>query len=212
MTDLEIVAKAKPYSMTAGNNLLATVQAVKHIDQGVLGDVVECGVWRGGHIIAAMLAAQQSRSYWLFDTFDGMTEPGPQDNRRGAHASASTKYTKKGPKNWCRAELHEVKNNISQFAQTDQSVIYVQGAVEHTLRSDHLPEQIALLRLDTDFYSSTLIELEVLWPRLAVGGILIVDDYMSWDGCRQACEEYFGTGFSYDAINDKAIRKIKNES
>jgi hypothetical protein len=156
-----------------------------------------------------MLASHTARTYWLFDTFDGMTEPGPQDQRRGVHATQSTKYKKKGAKNWCRAELDEVKHNIAQFAPPNTAIEYIKGPVEYTLKNSVLPDSIALLRLDTDFYSSTLIELEVLWPRLSQGGVLIIDDYLSWDGCRQACQEFFGKNFSYDAINNKAIRKIK---
>lgn len=210
MTDQEIMTVAKPYSMTAGDNLLATVAAVRYIDQHVAGDVVECGVWRGGHIIAAMLAAEQPRCYWLFDTFNGMTEPGPQDRRKGRHATESTKYRKKGPHNWCRAELSEVQDNIAQFQKPNQTVEYVIGPVEHTLRHTKLPHAIALLRLDTDFYSSTLVELETLWPRVAPGGVVIVDDFFSWDGCRQACQEFFGSEFQYQAINNKSIRLIKS--
>lgn len=208
MTDLDIVAAARPYSMTSDSNLMATVAAVHMIDQGVPGDVVECGVWRGGQIIAAMLASDQNRRYWLFDTFDGMPEPGPQDTRRGAHATESSKYRKLG-REWCRAELTEVKQNVDPFVSSSHTVIYVPGVVERTMRHALLPEHIALLRLDTDFYSSTKIELEVLWPRLSPGGVLIVDDYGSWDGCRQACDEYFGSNFEYEVINETAIRKIK---
>lgn len=209
MTDQDIIAAAKPYSMTAGNNLLATVQAVHQVDQGVKGDIVECGVWRGGHIIAAMLAASTPRTYWLFDTFDGMTEPGPRDFRKGHHATASSKFKKKGLKQWCRAELEEVKNNVQQFQQQNQTVHYIAGPVQHTLTQSALPSKIAVLRLDTDFYDSTKIELEVLWPRLVQGGILIVDDFHSWDGCRQACEEYFGENFVYESINNKSIWVVK---
>jgi len=210
MTAEEIVACAKPFSMTAGNNLMATIGAVQLIDQGIQGDIVECGVWRGGHIIAAMLAGQTPRNYWLFDTFDGMAEPGPNDTRRGVHATQTTKYTKHGVKHWCRAELAEVQNNISRYARPGQTAIYVVGPVEQTLIKHTLPEKIALLRLDTDFYSSTLIELQTLWSRLQPGGVLIVDDYGSWDGCKKACKEFFGSDFSYQAINDKAIKVIKS--
>lgn len=210
MTDLEIIEIAKPYSMTASRNLQATVDCVRYLD-GLTphGDVVECGVWRGGHIVAAMLAAVVQRTYWLFDTFNGMTEPGPQDFRKGYHASQSTKYRKKGASHWCRAPLDEVKHNVSQHQKTSQPAIYVAGPVEQTLIADRLPTRIALLRLDTDFYSSTKTELEVLWPRVVTGGVMIVDDYGSWNGCRQACDEYFGADFIYTAIDPTAIKVIK---
>ena len=210
MTPEEIMLIARPYSMTSGGNILATVDAVRDIDHGIPGDVVECGVWRGGHIIAAMLAAMTDRQYWLFDTFDGMTEPGPEDSRHGHHATESIKYRKGGAKNWCRSELSEVKQNVDAWRRPAQHTIYKVGPVEQTLLEQDLPDQIALLRLDTDFYASTRIELEVLWPRVVVGGIMIIDDYHSWDGCRQAVDEYFGNSLKYVALDGKAIRITKS--
>lgn len=207
----EIMLVAKSYSMTSGANILATVQAINDIDRGIPGDIVECGVWRGGHIIAAMLAASTDRVYWLFDTFDGMTEPGPQDTRHGYHATDTIKYRKGGPKNWCRSEIQEVQQNIDAWRRPDQTVIYKQGPVEQTLTAQDLPEKIALLRLDTDFYASTRIELEVLWPRVVPGGVMIIDDYGSWDGCRQAVHEYFGDDFDFTPLDGKSIRIDKND-
>lgn len=203
MTDWDIMITAKPYTMTSGTNLLATIAAVKNSDSG---DFVECGVWKGGHVIAALLASTQPRTYWLFDTFDGMTEPGPYDIRRGSHARDTTAYRKRGPKQWCRAELAQVQANIDRYRRSDQVVKYVIGPVEQTLPNHQLPEKIAVLRLDTDFYSSTLAELQHLWPRVILGGTVIIDDYYSWDGCRQACNEYFGEQFDHDKIDGPAIR------
>jgi hypothetical protein len=70
--------------------------------------------------------------------------------------------------------------------------VFRQGMVEDTLKNEPLPERIAILRLDTDFYESTKIELELLYPRLAPGGVLIVDDYGLWQGSKKAVDEYFG--------------------
>ena len=208
MTDQEIVLAAKPYSMTAGNNLLATVDAVRLIDCGIPGDIVECGVWQGGHIIAAMLASHTARTYWLFDTFDGMTEPGEHDWRKGKHATEKKGY-RRGRQQWCRAEQDEVAANVKQYQRADQEVRYVVGPVEKTLRQEHLPDRIVVLRLDTDFYESTCVELEVLWPRLVPGGVLIVDDYYSWDGCRRACDEYFGLTAKFELVYGPTVRMRK---
>ena len=185
MTDQEIMLVAKKYSMTSGTNLMTTIDTMHWLDNNnILGDIVECGVWRGGHIIAAMLAAVTDRSFWLFDTFDGMTEPGVQDSRKGIHASMTTRYKKTGAKGWCRAELDEVRDNVEQYRQSNQTVEYVSGPVELTLSTQRLPRHIALLRLDTDWYASTKAELEVLWPRVVINGVVIIDDYLSWQGCK----------------------------
>jgi len=210
MINDEIVQISKQYSMTNVKNLLETVNVVNTLDKNLInGDIVECGVWKGGHIIAAMLAGAVPRKYWLFDTFDGMGEFGPFDFRDGAHVSDQTRYKKIGLKNWCRAAIDEVKQNINLYKKEYQSVEYVIGPVEKTLKEDRLPEKISLLRLDTDFYSSTKIELEVLWERIVPSGILIIDDYNSWDGCKKACDEFFKGEVIFEKIVGPAVKVIK---
>lgn len=208
MTDQEIVELCMPLSMTGSKRLQATVSAM-HAVEDLDGDVVECGVWRGGNIIAAMLTAIRPRQFWLFDTFDGMPEPGEHDYRKGRHATENKTYRTKGRQEWCRSELLEVQHNVSRYQRSDQEVRYVVGQVEHTLYNSELPDHIALLRLDTDFYSSTLVELQVLWPRLRSGGVLIIDDYFSWDGCRKACDEFFGPDVEFEPVHGPTVRLIK---
>ena len=208
MTDQEIVARAEPYSMTGPVRLAATVTAVRETEH-LAGDIVECGVWRGGNIIAAMLASERARRFWLFDTFDGMTEPGEHDWRKGKHATEKKGY-RRGRQQWCRAERDEVEANVRQYQRADQEVRYVVGPVEHTLLQQPLPDRIVVLRLDTDFYKSTRVELEVLWPRLVPGGVLIVDDYYSWDGCRRACDEYFGSTAQFKLVYGPTVRMRKS--
>lgn len=88
-------------------------------------------------------------------------------------------------------QIHAVKDNFARFGLLDDLIVFVQGDVATTLHGKDVPSEISLLRLDTDFYESTLVELEILWPRLVVGGILILDDYGHWDGARRAVDEYF---------------------
>lgn len=210
MTDQDIVSIARQYSLTSDENLYATVEIMRTLE-GTDGDMVECGVWQGGHIIAAMLASTQPRTFWLYDTFEGMTEPGPEDYRRGRHATETAKYRKRGPQNWCRCDIETVTDNVEQYRGPHQ-VIYRKGPVEITLHESPLPEQVAFLRLDTDFYASTKIELQVLYPRLIVGGAMVIDDYGSWDGCRKAVDEYFNGKLSHTAIDRRAIRTVKMET
>lgn len=167
------------------------VDRVSHLE----GDIVECGVLRGGHTLLAKLYARKRgwmrpRRYWLFDTFTGMPEPGEVDVKwDGEPASEIRERIGDG---WCRCGLAEVENNFARFGMLDERVVFVPGLVEETLVGELLPEKIAYLRLDTDFYASTRIELEVLYPRLVPGGFLVIDDYGFWKGCQMAVDEFFG--------------------
>ena len=94
----------------------------------------------------------------------------------------------------CYSSLEEVKMNIklSSGNKSLDNINLIEGKVEDTLKiSKNLPEKISILRLDTDWYESTKIELEVLFPKLSKGGILIIDDYGQWKSSRKAVDEFF---------------------
>lgn len=186
--------------------------ALRRIDENAVpGDVVECGVWRGGNIILARQLSP-NRVCWLFDTFTGMTLPDENDTTRagGTAASRYAKKMKRGGK-WAGVSLDEVRANLDAMGVLDEGKLrFVEGPVETTLRNLYLPEKIALLRLDTDWHASTKVELEVLYPRLAVGGILIVDDYGHWMGARKAVDDYFGADAVWEEIDYTAVMRVKH--
>lgn len=188
-------------TMVSYERLWTTLMACKHaIERKIEGDFVECGVWRGGN---AMVAAEMFKLYgvpnkvWLFDTFKGMTEPTGDDVRASDGHSARQQYTsdQRATHNaWCYASLDDVRNNFSKRDLLSDRVIFVQGDVCQTLANTaQLPDVISVLRLDTDWYESTRKELEVLYPKLTVGGCLIIDDYGYWSGSKKATDEYFAT-------------------
>jgi O-methyltransferase len=174
--------------------------------------VVECGVWKGGNIILARKLSPE-RTCWLYDTFDGMTEPTELDiSRKGVLALKSYRKKERRGDKWCAASVDEVRANLQEMGVLDEDRLrFVVGKVEDTLRVEaNLPEQIALLRLDTDWYASTKVELEVLYPRLSPGGYLIVDDYGHWAGARKAVDEYFGrNGPKLKRIDYSAVKLVK---
>ena len=143
--------------------------ALKSLDhRKIEGDVVECGVWKGGHIILARMISP-SRVCWLYDTFNGMTKPSDLDvSRKGV--PAFKKYNRKEAKGykWADCSVDDVRDNLTIEGVYDPQMIrFIIGDVESTLLDEeNLPEQIALLRLDTDWYQSTKIEMETLFPRL----------------------------------------------
>lgn len=162
---------------------------------GILGDVVECGVWRGGSTMAAALALLEQgdteRCLWLYDTYVGMVDAGPEDRSvTGMKAQAHLTALQRRRRGWDAAGLDIVQANLATTGYPTKHLRFVVGRVEEAIPGQ-IPDRIALLRLDTDFYSSTRHELIHLYPRLVPGGILIIDDYGHWGGCRRAVDEYF---------------------
>lgn len=186
-------------SMVSVPGLCATLKAARYVAENQIeGDFVECGVWRGGN---ALIAAEIFRRYgldkrvFLFDTFMGMTEPSDDDRGISDNEPAINKYkTEQRPNhnNWCYAPIDEVRANFTNRGLLGVNTVFVKGPVEETLGlPSNLPAIISILRLDTDWYESTKISLEVLYPKITSGGCLIVDDYGFWSGSRKATDQYF---------------------
>jgi O-methyltransferase len=191
----EIIRAVMPYTMTRADKLFSLITAVRHVvSTGVQGDFVECGVWRGGsmHAVARTLESMgvTDRELYLFDTFSGMTEPTEKDVSFGGTPAASLLARRnKGANVWAIASLEDVREGLARLSYPSERFHLVPGPVEETIPGA-APAKIAVLRLDTDWYESTRHELEHLYDRLVPGGILIIDDYGSWQGAKQATDEF----------------------
>lgn len=189
----------KELSMCSVSGLYATALACKYVlENEIEGGFIECGVWRGGNsLLAADIfhRANQSRRVDLFDTFLGMSEPTEDDVSLSSSEPAIRKFEahqSDGKNTWCYASLEDVRRNFQNAELLSDAVSFVKGDVCMTLKDEaNLPDKIAVLRLDTDWYESTKTELEVLYPRLSPGGVLIIDDYGHWAGAKKATDEYF---------------------
>ena len=189
------------YTMTGVRRLINTLKSCRYVvENKIAGDFVECGVWRGGNGILAKCLFEQldpNRSVWMFDTFEGMTAPTEYDIRfrDKIHAGKKFENSQKDTHNdWCYASLEDVKRNFLDSNLKLDNLNFVKGDVTKTLATkENIPSEIAVLRLDTDWYESTKSELEVLYPILNVGGVLIIDDYGHWEGARKAVDEYFSS-------------------
>jgi predicted O-methyltransferase YrrM len=195
--DVATYESVRAFTMTSAERLWALMRSVRYIvENGIPGDFVECGVWRGGSAMAMALTLADlrvERQLWLYDTFQGMTSPTGNDVEAGTGKSAgqllSRVRKREGNTVWCVASLEDVTANMEATGYPSDRVVYRAGDVAQTLLGER-PAQIALLRLDTDWYESTKAELEVLYPLLVPGGVCIVDDYGHWEGARQAVDEY----------------------
>jgi hypothetical protein len=197
--EIAVIERVKPFTMTSPERMVSLIRAVQYLAaNGVEGDMVECGVWRGGSmmIVAEVLSALgvTDRNLYLYDTFEGMSEPqeSVDVSYEGDAAKTLLEIREKTEQDyiWCYSPIEEVKKNLYGTSYPAQKMHFVKGRVEDTIPAT-TPAKIALLRLDTDWYESTYHELEHLFPRLVNGGILIIDDYGHWQGAQKATDEYF---------------------
>lgn len=198
-----IVARARPYTMTSNERLLATIDATNHVlANDIPGALVECGVWLGGSTLAMVLtlldAGVTDRDIYLYDTYTGMTAPGEADTSR-FHRAAQLEWDdaeRTGARMYGHLfgesifGLGIVQRLLHETGYPPERLHFVVGPVEETL-PQAAPDVAALIRLDTDWYESTRHELEHLEPRLSVGGVVVIDDYGHWDGARRAVDEYY---------------------
>lgn len=203
-----IIDRVRPYTMTSLERINALCEAVRYVTTArVPGAFVECGVWRGGSTMAALLALMQfadtGRDIFLYDTFEGMAPPTFRDRAvSGQTAAELLAASSRSAEDsvWCYASLDDVRSNVLGTGYPHELVHFITGKVEVTIPHT-VPESIALLRLDTDWYESTKHELEHLYPRLTAGGVLIVDDYGHWQGAREAVDEYFAQRGEHVLLN-----------
>lgn len=178
--------RCRRYSMTSIERMFALHEATNYIsDHRIPGDIVECGVWRGGSMMLTALTLLQrgdtGRAIYLYDTFTGNTAPSDRDvDWRGKPAPTSSVF---------RASRADVEANVSSTGYPTERFRFCEGPVESTI-PNIIPERIALLRLDTDWYDSTAHELNHLFPRLVSGGVIIIDDFGHWQGARAAVVKY----------------------
>lgn len=194
---IKIITAVTPYTMIGRERLFALIAAIRYLSKHKIdGSIVECGVWRGGAMGAAALAMQamnETRSMYLFDTFEGMSAPTAEDNAFGGGAAMDQfmeKRTGDESSDWCMASLEDVQANLTTLGLDIADFHFVKGLVEDTIPSQSPTQDIALLRLDTDWYKSTKHEMDHLFPKLVPGGVLIIDDYGDWEGARKAVDEY----------------------
>jgi Macrocin-O-methyltransferase (TylF) len=161
--------------------------------RGIPGDLVEAGVWRGGTSIfmRAVLEAMsdQQRRLWVADSFEGLPTTKSELEPKEARVMEGPMFTR-GFKQFA-ASLDEVRSNFERYGLLDARTTFLKGWFKdtlHTIASD----RFAVIRIDADLYSSTRDCLRALYPKLSVGGYVIIDDYGldSWTDCRRAVDEY----------------------
>jgi len=195
-----IAARVEPYTMTMREGpeaAYALFQAVRYVTANkIAGAIAECGVWRGGSMMLAALALKHfgdtAREFYLYDTYEGMTRPEDVDVDYDGNAMkpAWTEAQRAGKTIGYGGAVDTVRSYLKTTGYPMEKMHFVAGDVLETIPAT-LPDAIAILRLDTDWYKSTLHELTHLYDRLSPGGVLIIDDYGWCRGARAATDEFF---------------------
>lgn len=160
--------------------------------RNVPGAIIECGTWRGGMSAGLMSTMGPDRQYYFFDSFEGLppatSEDGPAAVAYQADVS-SIHY-----RDNCRATIKEFEGAISRVRGPSYNRRIIQGFYDKTFPTFDMSRvgPIAVLRLDADWYESTILCLRKFWTSVAEGGVLLIDDYQTWDGCTKAINEFFG--------------------
>ncbi len=201
---LDLWEKVKQYTMISPERGYNIYKSVEYICRNnIPGDFVECGVWKGGAcmLIAFSLMKQgaKERKIILYDTFKGMTKPSEKDCIAWSGSNMLERWFKsmdrKGNSMWA-ADIEEVRGNMHSTGYSKDLMEFNMGDVCEVL-DRKTPKSISLLRLDTDWYESTRKELEVLYPLLSKGGVLVIDDYGHFTGAKKAVDEYFSEKKEY---------------
>jgi O-methyltransferase len=174
-----------PYTIVSVERAYATYRACRYAARyKIPGCFAECGVFRGGMSMLAGLTFiahdEGRRDIWLYDTFAGMTAPSPEDGEAAAGYNPQM----------VASSLQEVQRNFGSIGYPGCS-LFVEGDVCETLKQPaNVPKEIAVLRLDTDWYESTRVELDILYGKVARRGVVLCDDYGYWQGARKAVDEF----------------------
>ncbi len=166
------------------NNIERCIHSI-HNDK-IEGDILEAGVWRGGATILMRAVLKElnvfDRKVWVADSFMGLPKPDTKNYKADKNNILNKiRILKVG--------LEEVKKNFEKYNLLDEQVVFLEGWFKDSLPNAPI-NKIALLRLDADMYESTFQALENLYPKLSVGGYIIIDDYNAFQNCKQAVDEY----------------------
>lgn len=174
---LRVFDIVRPYTMLSGGQLHNAVEAVRYVNRKqIRGALVECGVWRGG-CSALMAWVGRPRKSWLFDSFEGLPQPGPLDGLEATEFAGKV--------------IASEENAREVLAKVGVDAEIRKGWFDSTVpAASREIGPIAVLRLDGDWYESTKVCLENLYDLVSPGGVVIIDDYDRWPGCRAAVAEF----------------------
>lgn len=180
-----VFRRVSEYTMLSLPRLKALYRLAREIERGgVAGALVECGVYRGGSAAVMAYAGRHApapRPLWLFDSFQGLPRPSPEDG-----AKAREEYHA----GWCQGSAEDVREVFRLLGIPLSRLHVVEGWYQDTFPKAQV-RPISLLHIDADWYESVKLCLEKFYDAVEPGGFVVLDDYGYWEGCRKAVDEFF---------------------
>lgn len=189
--------KFQSFTMVPHDDFITNLSLCKRTKE-IDGAVVECGVWRGGMMAAMANLLGPQKKYYLFDSFEGLPDAKPIDGIAAEHWQANKKSP--GYFDNCKAEIDYAQKAMQLSNTTKEKVVFIKGWFNETLVERNFNDKISLLRLDADWYDSTMTCLEFFFPKIVPGGMIIIDDYHTWEGCTKALHDYLSKNARPEAI------------
>lgn len=167
------------------------------------GAIVECGTWRGGMAAGLIEIGGGERDYWFFDSFKGLPPPGAEDGDEAREWAAN----KSGERyfNNCAASVQEFVSTLSTVRISEKRIHTMEGWFSDTLPKAKRVGKIAVLRLDADWFASTMLCLNAFWDEVDTGGLVLIDDYYDWVGCRRAVHAFLAQRLESAPIRQSAF-------
>ena len=184
---------------------LALIGSVVDLRALSSGAVVECGTWQGGMAAALIDFCGRHRQYCFFDSFQGLPPAKEIDGERALAWQTNTS----GPRYYdnCRSSIETFYDTIGRTGVDPKRVQVVEGFFEQSLPGFDSPA-IAVLRLDGDWYESTIACLREFWDHVVPGGIILLDDYYSWEGCARAVHDFRSERQATETIRQGPIGRV----
>ncbi len=180
-----IFQKYRDFTMVPSENFIANLELCEKFSN-VEGCVAECGVWRGGMSASMTEILGNDRTYYLFDSFEGLPDAKEIDGMDALQWQKDTNAPHYFDN--CKAEIEFAQKAMS--LSTAKKVEIIKGWFNETLPITKINGAIAVLRLDGDWYDSTMDCMENLYPKVTEGGLVLMDDYYFWDGFSKAIHDY----------------------
>lgn len=179
-----LLRKVQPYTLSDCNRLQKLIQLAKYVNQhNIPGDFVECGVYKGGSAAVIAQSLGEQRHLWLYDSFAGMPATGEKDGE------AAKEYIGE-----CLSSIDDVRQVMARVGTKPSQYTIKPGWFDQTFQAQ-LPQQVALLHCDADWYDSVKLVLKTFYPLIPEGGCVILDDFGYWEGCRAA---FYDFCYQYD--------------
>jgi O-methyltransferase len=196
----QIITECSPCTMIEAQRFSENISFLIELERSnalPCGSVIECGVWKGGMALALTRIFGAERSYAFFDSFEGMPPPNQHDGRDAHFWAAHPEHPRYFDN--CRADFAEFQSILQKLRPEHLHARVTKGWFSESLASMD-SESVAFAHLDCDWYDSTYVCLERLWPQMVIGGVILIDDYYDWEGCRRAVHDFLSRNEARESI------------